>query len=481
MAQGEDRPVLAFLTSHWLSMVGAGLVTIAGWTWLLALPAQIRGHATNPYIGILLFVALPILFVLGLILIPIGSWLSRRNLRTRMDETMSRKESLKRLAIFLGVMTFVNIIIVSQLTYRAVEHMEGTQFCGQSCHVMKPEFTAHQASSHSRVLCVECHVAPGVSGWLEGKMAGTRQLMETTFNMFPRPIKPAMETNKLVPASETCEQCHWPDRFGPAMVRVVPEYADDEANTLTQTVLMMMIGGSGYGGIHGAHFGAGVSMRYAPTDSTRQTIPWVEYRNAKTGVVRQYTASGTKPEDLTKLQRYDMQCVDCHNRPTHTFELPERAMNRAMALGKIPADLPFVKKAGVEVLKAAYVSSEEAAQKLPAALRSFYQGGHPAVLEKRGADVDRASAEILAIYNRNVFPDLKVTWGTYVNNLGHTDFPGCFRCHDEDHTSNDQKTITQDCTTCHQLLAASEASPEILQTLGLKERLAELEKKKQRK
>jgi hypothetical protein len=470
----DDRPVLSFLTSHWLSMVGAVITTVAGCTWILALPSQIRGHATNPYIGILLFLILPIVFVIGLILIPIGMWLARRAVRQGLKQAVTRTTSLRRLAVFLAVATMLNIVIMSQLSYRALEHMEGTQFCGQSCHVMKPEFMAHRGTSHARILCVECHVAPGAGGWIESKMSGTRQLIEVAFNTYPRPIKSAMESNRLVPASETCEKCHWPDRFGGGKLRVISDYADDEPNTASKTVLMMMIGGGGVRGIHGSHFGPGVSIRYASTDSTRQTIPWVEYKNSSSNDVRTYAADGVKPADAAKLLRYEMQCVDCHNRPAHTFELPERALNRAIALGQIPASLPFIKKRGVEVLKTEYTSTEDATKQIPEAIRSYYRQGYPDVYQSRAADVERAANAVVNIYNENVFPDLKVTWGTYPNNLGHTDFPGCFRCHDEGHTASDGKTITQDCGACHEMVATSEASPEVLRTLGLEEKLSKM-------
>jgi hypothetical protein len=169
--------------------------------------------------------------------------------------------------------------------------------------------------------------------------------------------------------------------------------------------------------------------------------------------------------------------VDCHNRPTHAFELPERAMNKALAEGVIPATLPFIKKKGVELLKASYSSSQEAAAKLPAGLVDFYQQRYPDVYKQRAGDIGAASKAVLAIYNRNVFPDLKVTWGTYPNNLGHTDSPGCFRCHDGAHAAEDGSTIGQDCSVCHEPLAMDEASPEILKTLGLAERLSHIQKK----
>ena len=476
LSDRDNRPVLILLTSHWLTMAGALLATVAACAWILTLPNQVRGHAANPYLGILSFVILPMVLGLGLVLMPIGIWLSRRAIRLGSKEVLTRKSSLRRLAAFLVVATVLNILIMSQLSYSAVTFMEEPAFCGQSCHVMKPEFTSYRISPHARVLCVECHVTPGAVGWVQSKMAGTRQLMDVMFNTYHRPIKSALETNRLVPATETCEKCHWPDQFAGARLRVVPEYADDEHNTLSQTVLMMMVGGGGVRGIHGSHFGPGVTIRYASTDSTRQTIPWVEYKNSNTNEARTYAVEGVKADDPGNLVSYEMQCVDCHNRPTHTFQLPERAVNRAMALGRIPVSLPFIRKKSVEILRAEYASTDEAARKIPAAIHQYYEQQHSGTYQARPRDIELAAKSVLAIYNENVFPELKVTWGTYKNNLGHTDFPGCFRCHDEAHLSSGGKTITQDCSVCHEIVAASEASPEVLRTLGLQERISKLQR-----
>ena len=476
MNSTPDRPSWYLLTQHWLSLVGVALVTTAVISWLFVLPLQIRGHVDNPYVGIIVFLILPIVFFAGLALIPIGVYLSKRQIRDGLaGGTFDRRVALKRLAWFFGLTTLANFLLGTQVTYRAVEHMETPQFCGATCHTMSPEFAAYQNSPHSRVECVECHVAPGAAGWVASKAAGARQLVETTLDSYPRPIPSALESNRLVPARETCENCHWPQQFAGVRLRVFNKYADDEANTRTQTVLMLLIGGSKLRGIHGAHFGPGVQIRFSAADPKRQTIPSVEYRNSTTGVDQTFVSSDAGPKK--ELPTFEMQCVDCHNRPTHTFDLPERAMDKALALGEIPVSLPFIKKQGIEVLKATYASNKDASEKLPAALVSYYQQHYPDVYAKRSQDINQAAQRILAIYNRNVFPDLKVTWGTYPNNLGHMDFPGCFRCHDGSHSTADGKTITQDCNTCHEPLAMDEASPEILKTLGVAERLSALEKR----
>ena len=169
--------------------------------------------------------------------------------------------------------------------------------------------------------------------------------------------------------------------------------------------------------------------------------------------------------DLSAKPR-EMDCMDCHNRPSHTYEMPEQAVDRAMAAGQISAKLPFVKKRAVEILKVKYASREEAARKIPQAFAGFY-GGSPV------ADVNKASAATVEIYNRNIFPEMNVTWGKYPNNIGHEQFPGCWRCHDSNHTAKDGATITQDCSACHNILAQDEANPKVLTDLGITEKAPE--------
>ena len=473
----SSRPAWFVLTRHWLSLAGAVLVTTAGISWLFVLPLHVGRRFDNPYVGIVVFLILPIVFFGGLVLIPIGVYLSRRHIKQEMsDSTLGRKAALQKLLLFFGITTFLNVLIGTQFTYRAVKHMETPQFCGQACHSMKPEFSSYLNSPHSEVECVECHVAPGAAGWIASKTAGIRQVVETAGGTFPKPIPSPLESNRLVPAKDTCENCHWWQKFGSARLRAITNYAEDEKNTRTHTVLLMMVGGSKFGGIHGAHFGPGIHVRFAPSDAKRQVIPWVEYQNSTTGASKTFVSAGSGSDPVKGAAKYEMQCVDCHNRPAHTFESPERGMNDALFLGEIATTLPFVKKEGVELLKVDYGSSEEAAAKLPTAFVDFYREKYPDLYARRTQDVRQAAQAVLAIYNRNVFPDLKVGWGTYPNNLGHTDFVGCFRCHDGSHMDERGEAITQDCNSCHNTLAIDEASPEILKTLGVDERISKIQK-----
>ena len=446
------RPVIALLASSRISMLGVALATTAGFSWAFVLPMHLQGQNTNPYIGLLVVFAIPLLLLLGLILIPIGIVQARR--RRLLPHLLDSRSAWRRIGIFIGLLSFVNIVIGSQATYRAVAYMETEQFCGATCHVMKPEFTAFGHSPHSRLECVQCHVEPGTEGYIKAKMAGTRQLIHTVMNSFPRPIESGLESNRLVRSSATCENCHNRGREMGNPVRILTKFASDEANTRTSTVLTML-------GAHPAHLGAGVRIRYAAADAKRQTIPWVEM-TSREGKVTVYKSPGFAADAIAKMPKFEMQCVDCHNRPAHTFELPEHAVDRAMAEGRLPVTLPYLKKKSVEILTGAQSTST-----LSTSLSNFYAKTYPAIASSRQADIRRAGAELEAIFSRNVFPDLKVTWGTYPVNMGHFDSPGCFRCHDGDHVSAGKQTIANDCATCHQTPAVDEPAPAILQQLGI--------------
>jgi hypothetical protein len=479
--RGWLTPLIA-LSSNSISATGVFLVTAAAIFWVFLVAGSFgSGHgADNPYTGILLFIIVPAVFFLGLALIPLGIWLrwrkekgSGRVVPHEVPAISLKNPRIRRFAIFLLVTTFANVIIASHFSYTAVSYMDGVTFCGLTCHkVMAPEYSAYQGSPHSRVECVRCHIGPGASWFVKSKLSGAHQVLAVAFNTYERPIPSPVEN--LRPARDTCEACHWPQKFGGERLRVIPKYADDEANTKTVTVLMMKIGGGTIGsdfalrGIHGAHVGPGVNIRYAHSDRQRQTIPWVQVANAGKETV-EYSLKGAKAEEVAKMAVRTMDCIDCHNRPTHAFELPERGLDRVLSNGEASPALPFLKKKGLELLKANYSSREEALRKIPEGIESFYRDHHPQIYRDKADEVRRSARAVASIYERNVFPDMKLGWGTYINNIGHTDFTGCFRCHDDEHTSAGGKTISQDCSTCHEMLATDEQSPKILTDLGLKQ------------
>lgn len=454
----ERLSPLLYLSNNWISRTGVFAVTGSAIFWITFLPASLRGEVDNPYLGIVAFLLLPMVFFAGLALIPLGIALRRRRERARGSYPAAfppldmHHPEFRRLAAFVLLTSMVNLVIAGQASYRAVTYMESVNFCGQTCHtVMQPEFTAYGNSPHSRVECVKCHIGPGASWFVQSKLSGVGQVFAVAMGSYPTPIPTPVKN--LRPARETCEACHWPQKYGEDRLRTISRFADDERNTMTKTVLLMRIGGGSRGpGIHGAHLGEGVRIRYAHSDAQRQSIPWVEY-NGPGGRSETYV-SGDVPKGLPTR---DMDCMDCHNRPTHVFDLPERAVDRAMLSGAISPALPFSRRKSVELLRNGDGRG----------FAEFYKNAYPGVYAEREAEVHRSAEGVLAIYNRNVFPRMKVTWGTYPNNIGHTDFPGCFRCHDDSHANASGKKITQDCNTCHSLLAMEEAAPKILSDLGV--------------
>jgi hypothetical protein len=298
---------------------------------------------------------------------------------------------------------------------------------------------------------------------------GLRQVYMVATHTYPRPIPSPVKD--LRPASQTCEQCHWPGRFTGNKLLVRTSYTDDEKNTPQTDVVMLQVGGSngqGATGIHRHHLFDG-SIRYISTDPQRQTIPAVYYTDDQ-GKTTEFLSTDAKPtkEQLDRGEHRVMDCLDCHNRPAHVADLPENAVDKQMSIGRISPDLPFIRKKAVEVLKVNYTTREVAQQSITSEIISFYRTNYPEISRTRSAAVQQASQEVANIYLRNIFPDMRVTWGTHPNNLGHTDFPGCFRCHDGSHNSADGRTITNDCAACHQIIASGENKPKILTDLGMK-------------
>ncbi len=243
---------------------------------------------------------------------------------------------------------------------------------------------------------------PGATGWVHAKMAGTRQLAAVVFNNYPRPIESALESNRLVSSEQTCENCHARQKPLGSRLRILPKFKDDEKNTRSDTVLLMLEGGSTSGGIHGAHLGPGVHIRYAAQDRKRETIPWVEYRK-DSGETRSYAAKDVTPDSVKNLPVFEMQCADCHNRTGHNFELPERALDESLAQGNIATDLPFIKKTGLELLKGNYTSENDAVQKIASGVSAFYRQNYSTLSGSRAADIQSAGRQLTAIYQHNVF------------------------------------------------------------------------------
>jgi NapC/NirT cytochrome c family, N-terminal region len=444
---------------HPVSFLGVALATLSAVVFLFVFLLDMFGLHQNPYLGIVFFLVLPAFFVLGLLLIPLGWYLDRRRRLRGLEQRHWPRLDLnnpshRRFVLIVASLTIVNVLIVSLAAYRGLEFMDSPQFCGQVCHsVMEPEFVAYQEGPHSRVRCVDCHIGPGAPWFVKSKLDGTRQVIAVMRGTYSRPI--ASPVHNLRPARDTCEQCHWPEKFHGDKVEVIREYANDEKNTESVTRLMVHVGGGSErlgiaSGIHW-HMNVANEIEYVATDEKRQTIPWVRLKDRQ-GTVREYRIAGATDDQIAKGERRRMDCMDCHNRPSHPFSpSPERAVDGAMARGEMPRTLPFARREAVDTLKVNYPDRATAERQIAERLRGFYGQNYASLAPAHGADIDQLVRAAQRLYARNVFPGMKVTWGAHENNLGHTDAPGCFRCHDDQHKTADGRVIRQDCDLCHDI------------------------------
>jgi nitrate/TMAO reductase-like tetraheme cytochrome c subunit len=469
MKKNWIRPFF-FYGNNRLSLIGGALTSASALVLIGFWIVDVLGHggSANPYLGIIIDLALPGLFILGLLLIPVGMWFRQRSLKSAgqipsiYPQVDLRDPGFRHGIEFVVVATFINFVIVGTATYRGVAYMDTPSFCGQSCHVMAPEFTAYHVSSHAGVACTECHIAPGLVGFVHAKVNGTKQLGMVLLNKYPQPI---MAGDKIPAAGVTCLNCHNPERMIGDKLIVTTGFGDDEKNAQTQSAALLHVGGrdafGNLSGIHGAHM---AHIEYVATDDSHQTITWVGKTNSD-GSVTEYVSSDAKgPVNGAK---HVMDCIDCHNRAAHSFDTAENVLNKDMAEGSPNQSLPFIHKEGLVLLKSEYRSQDEAASKITSGLEDFYKSQYPAVWSGQHDQVEQAAKTLVMIYGQNIFPFMKVTWGTHPNNIGHNDSPGCFRCHDGSHTAKSGKSITNDCTTCHNLVATDEAKPKQLADLGI--------------
>ena len=464
------RPAL-FFGNNPISLAGGAITTASGVTMIGFWLEDMFGRPNaNPYLGIIFNLILPAFFVLGLAFIPVGVYLRRKSLKLAghipaVFPKVDFNDRIFRHGVdIVLVATIVNLLVLSIASYRGASYMDSPEFCGQSCHVMHPEYTAYKIAAHSHVACVDCHIGSGAESYFAAKVNGSKQLLEVTFNRYPKPIPSPVKN--LRPARVICEGCHTPAKFVGEKLLVKSSFADDEQNTETQSVIVLHLGGldglSHLTGIHGVHLG---HIEYIATDSSRTTIPWVQKRNpdGSETVFAASSLNGAVPQG----ERRVMDCIDCHNRAAHTFVTAEEAINRAMADGAVSPSLPWVHKEGLTLLKASYPSQADASTRIPAELEAFYRTSNPEVLSTKADLVKAAGKELVTLYSQNVFPDMKVTWGTHPNHIGHMSYPGCFRCHDGDHAAKDGTSIPQDCAVCHNLLAVDESKPKVLADLGI--------------
>jgi nitrate/TMAO reductase-like tetraheme cytochrome c subunit len=442
----------SWLIKNWLSLTGVVIVVGSLFSFLLLFVLDSLAHFANPYIGILTYLVAPAFLVIGLGMTAAGILRWRRRiakkglavLSLRID--LSRPRDRKLMAVFLSF-AVVFLLISAVGTYHTYHFTESVQFCGQACHtVMQPELVTYLNSPHARVSCTECHIGPGAAWYVRSKLSGTYQVYATVAKKFPRPIPTPVKN--LRPAQETCEQCHWPKKFVGNLDRTYSYFLGTETNSPYTIRMSLKVGGGDpthgpVGGIHW-HMNVGNRVEYIATDESRQKIPWVRLIDPQ-GVVTEFRSPGFT-NDISQFTVRAMDCIECHNRPSHNFQTPNHGVDLAMTLGKIDSSLPWIKTNSVFVLTKTYTNRTEALQTIATGLANKYP------------DTPRLRESIQAvqqIYQDNFFPEMKADWKSYPDNLGHKDWPGCFRCHDGKHTAaNGKRTIkANDCNACHTILA----------------------------
>jgi len=459
------------LVGHWVGIFGLVLATCSLFAALCLIAIDFFHGFRQPYVGILIYLIIPSFFWIGLIFAGVGVWLERRRRKkpaaAETPEVSGRRRTRQLVVAFACVFFFLMFSALG--SYRAFQVTESPGFCGALCHtVMQPEYATYKISPHSRVRCTECHIGPGASWFVRSKISGLYQVYATVTDTYPRPIP--VPVQNLRPARETCEECHWPAKFYGWLELRRQFYLPDKQNTPWNIRLLVYVGGAvatkaPVGGIHW-HMVVSNHMEYIATDESRQTIPWVRVTNRETGAVTVYESQNNPltPQQKTLPVRV-LDCVDCHNRPTHIFDSPYSALDVSMWLGRIDPSIPYIKaKAAEALVKAAgAVSQARGIDLLTQQLSKEYSD------YQDQPKIGQAISETQKIFQDNFFPEMKTDWKVRPNNIGHYIWPGCFRCHDGSHVDQTGRAISNACNSCHIITAQGrEPKPETVSLQGLK-------------
>ncbi len=479
-AFGKIVGVFPSFWANWMTLLGTVITTISGFSILVSLVVTLVAGGANQYALAVGVLVMPAMFIGGLILTSIGFIYETRRKEGRRDQgpvdnafreafrLAMQSRRARGLIIFFALATLVNVVLIGGAVTTALSFMDSPKFCGEFCHtVMQPEYDTYRQSPHSRVKCVQCHIGPGASWAVKAKVDGLRQVWGVMTGNYSTPIPSPVR--ELRPARDTCQQCHWPSHFLGNRISFFTHFDDDEENSPSVTALMLKVGGMSpkTGKFHGIHWHVSdeVEIRYEALDEKREKVGRVQVYE-KGELVREYLppkeeASGSPVEVRT------MDCVDCHNRPTHVFDQsPKLAVDRAMFQGLLNREQPYLHKAAVAVLEAAGgdLERDKAEEHFDAALAAYYEKEFPDT-ELSAEERAKAADGLAKLYHLNIYPDMKIVWGVHPNHLGHRgeeqDKRGCFRCHNDEHESSDGKVIAMDCDLCHDFLEEEVAPDEL--------------------
>lgn len=457
-----------------------GLITVISiLLMLLSFLFNFSVRRPSPYIGIFTYMIAPAFLTLGVLIFLYGlHWESRRRRRVGAEEALPypridlNDTHQRRMVTFVLAAGSLVGILLAFVGYNAYLFTDSTAFCGRLCHkVMKPEFTAYLNGPHARVPCVNCHVGPGVPWYVKSKISGVPQVFATLFDTYSRPIP--VPVKNLRPAREICEECHWPQKFYGAQLMQYPHFRYDKQNTPEQISLLVKTGGGTpnlgeNAGIHW-HMALNKKVYFRATDAQQQHIPWIQVvRDDGSVVVYKDLRIRISNEELNGLPVRLMDCMDCHNRPSHVFLPPETAVDRVMEGGNISPKLPWIKKLALDALTKDYGDEKHVHRAIGDLIEGYYVKNYPEAKNLK-ALVDQAIGAVTTIYDQNIFPSMDVNWRTYPNNIGHRNWPGCFRCHDNFHRAESGQALTSSCSVCHTMPQRGPLLPLGATTLASKE------------
>lgn len=454
------------LYRNWISYAGTGIAAVGLLVFvvLMAYHTIGGGALAQPYGDLVIFIVPPMFVIAGVAVVLLGMYLQW--IRWRMFKPLSfarypkwdlnvARERKALLVVALGAAALSVPAVYGG--FQAYLYTDAVSFCGTVCHSMTPEYVTYRQSPHAHVGCAQCHISSGAAGYLVAKARGVAELVETAQDEYPRPIP--VPVTSLRPMRENCEECHWPAHFSGAKAVRLVHFLSDQQNTRWEIGLVVLVGGSAPVGASpmGIHWHVGSKVEYVASDPQRQNITWVRSVDPKTGVANVYTSDAQKSTTAPPGEIRTMDCVDCHNRPSHILQSPDWSVDVAMADGRIDPSLPFIKQQSVAALTATYADNQQALRGIDSALRGYYQKTYPRIYTGKQQAIDGAIAYLQNTYSQNFFPAMKVRWDTYAMNEGHFHFPGCFRCHDGQHKSLDGKAIRSGCGDCHQIIQQGKA------------------------
>jgi hypothetical protein len=464
----DVKPERPSLLRNFISYLGMAISASALTSFILLFLISITKADDNPYTDLIIFIFIPSVLVFGLFVMIVGVLWERRRRIKNPNAGISKYPVLdlndagrRRSLIVLVALVIVFMFMSAFGSYRAYEYTESVVFCGQACHsVMKPEFVAYQASPHAKVRCVECHVGEGAGAYVNSKFTGMRQLWGVVTGHYNRPIETPVRN--LRSATETCQNCHWSEKYHGDVLKVFNHYDTDEKNSLSQTRMAIKVGGGNSatgpnGGIHW-HMNIANKIDFV-SDTRRLSIPWVRFTDSS-GKSVEYKAidAALSAQEIQAAPVRRMDCVDCHNRPAHVYLSPNTAVDRSLDAGLLKTEMPFIKAKAVETLSKAYTTNDEAVASIAADLNGYYRTSYPDLVSKDPAILANAVAEVQRIYQTYFFPEMKTDWQAHPNHIGHLTAQGCFRCHDGLHTSDDGRVIRNECNICHTTISETVAN-----------------------